>query len=193
MKLNFVTFAILLSSIFSNAQAGQKDYDFKRANNPHGHQLNSCAYMTKFGELRFVDRDERPAALASKILIDGNILLDVENVTDKEGNRQSLMMDEFVNPVESPARRPGQSGTVDVDRLVVSIGPTGNCVKRFVILDFTGAKPFVSKPFSYNSEDRFCESLKKITWGKKESLIDLTGPQRYLYRTYGDVIGPIED
>ena len=77
--------------------------------------------------------------------------------------------------------------------MVVSIGPTGNCIRRFVILDFTGEKPFVSKPFSYNPDDRLCESLKKITWGKKESLIELAGPQRYLYRTYGEVIGPIDD
>jgi hypothetical protein len=29
--------------------------------------------------------------------------------------------------------------------------------------------------------------------GKTETYIDLAGPQRYLYRSYRDVIGPIGD
>jgi hypothetical protein len=193
IKSNFLLLTILMSSAFSNAQVSQKDYAVPKHKGAHEQEFNSYAYLTKFGEVRFVDRDAKPAALASKISINGDILLNVEGVTDKTGSQQSLMTDDFVNPVESAPRKSGQLGPVEVLRIVVSIGPTANCVKRFVILDFTGKKPFISKPFSYNPDDRFCEHLKKIKWGKKESVIDLAGPQRYLYRTYGEVIGPIED
>jgi hypothetical protein len=193
IKSNFLVFIILLPSAFSNAQVSQKDYDVPKHNNKHEKEFNSYSYLTKFGEVRFVDRDGKPAALASKISINGDILLSIEGMTDKTGSQQSLMTDDFVNPVESAPRKPGQLGPVEVHRIVASIGPTANCIKRFVILDFTGKNPFVSKPFSYNPDDRFCERLKKIKWGKKESVIDLAGPQRYLYRTYGEVIGPIEE
>lgn len=151
------------------------------------------SYPTKFGKIEFVDRTGRQAALATRILLNGKALVNMEGVADKGGFEQSLMVDDVVNPIDRVPRRPNQVGQTDVNRMVVSIGPTANCIRRYVMLDFTGAKPFASKPFSYNPDDDLCEHLKKVKWGKQETYIDLSGPQRYIYRPYSEVIGPVDD
>jgi hypothetical protein len=154
---------------------------------------NSTAYnyTTKFGQLQFLDDSGRPAALAAKLALGGKVIFSVEGIRDQQGNQQALMTDDLVNPVQNVSLASDASRRNDVKRMIVSIGPTGNCIKRFVILDFSGAKPFVSEPFAYNPDDRFCERLKKVKWGAKETYIDLAGPQRYVYRTYGAVTGPV--
>lgn len=148
-------------------------------------------YGTKFGELQFLDDSGHPAALAEKLVLDGKVIFDVEGIRDQQGYQQALMTDDFVNPVQNAASFSYLSRKHDVKRMIVSVGPTANCIKRFVILDFSGAEPFVSKPFAYNPNDRICERLKKVKWGEKETYIDLAGPQRYVYRTYGAVTGPV--
>lgn len=154
---------------------------------------NSTAYSytTKFGQLQFLDDAGRPAALAAKLVLDSKVIFSVAEVRDQQGDQQALMMDDFVNPVQNVSPASAASRKHDVKRMIVSVGPTGNCIKRFVILDFIGAKPFVSEPFAYNPDDRFCERLKRVKWGTKETYIDLGGPQRYVYRTYDAVIGPV--
>lgn len=98
-----------------------------------------------------------------------------------------------VGLVDLEPRKPGQARRLIVNRMIVSMGADGNCIRRYLVLDFTGPKPFVSKPFAYNPDDDICEHLKHVRWRKKETAIDLAGPQRYLYRSYRDVIGPIDD
>lgn len=149
------------------------------------------SYPTKFGKLEFVDQAGKRVALATKILLNGQVIVSMEGVTDKGGFEQSAMVDSFANPIERDARKPNQTGQTDVNRMIVSIGTTGNCIRRYIILDFTGAKPFVSKPFSYNPDDDVCEHLKKVKWGKRETYIDLAGPQRYIYRPFSEIIGPV--
>lgn len=173
--------------------------DAKKPNNnqqnvaPEDRGADYYSYPTKFGKIEFVDRTGRQAALATKILLNGKIIVNMEGITDKGGFEQSLMVDDVANPVERIPRKSNQIGQTDVNRMIVSIGPTGNCIRRYVMLDFTGSKPFVSKPFSYNPDDDLCEKLKKVKWGKQETYIDLSGPQRYIYRPYREVIGPVDD
>jgi hypothetical protein len=150
-------------------------------------------YPTKFGKIEFVDEHGERAALASKILLNGNQLTSTAGAVDRYGSRQSYMVDSFANPIDQAPRKPGQAGRPIVNRMIVSIGADGNCIRRYLVLDFTGPKPFVSKPFAYNPDDDICEHLKHVRWRKKETAIDLAGPQRYLYRSYRDVIGPIDD
>ncbi|MFS2212921.1 hypothetical protein ACCD08_00310 [Telluria sp. Tellsp104] len=115
----------------------------------------------------------------------------MQGVTDKEGFEQSAMVDSFANLIERDVGKPNRTGQTAVNRMIVAIGPTGNCIRRYIMLDFTGAKPFISKPFSYNPDDDICEHLKKINWGKQETYIDLAGPQRYIYRPFSEIIGPV--
>lgn len=150
-------------------------------------------YPTKFGKIEFVDEHGKRASLASKILLNGSQLTSTTGVVNRYGSPQSYMVDSFANPIDLAPRKPGQTGPVIVNRMILSIGTDGNCIRRYIVLDFTGPKPFVSKPFAYNPDDDICEHLKRVRWGKKETAIDLAGPQRYLYRSYRDVIGPIDD
>jgi hypothetical protein len=74
---------------------------------------------------------------------------------------------------------------------VVLLGPVANCVKQFIILDFTGKDAFVSERFGHNPGATACLAFKRARWGKKESEITLGGPLTYVYYTGGKVIGPI--
>lgn len=150
-------------------------------------------YTTKLGKIQFVDRNGKGAALARKILLNGKVLLSVDGSVDQEGFPQEIMIDSFANPIDSAPVKGGLARHSDVNRMIVSIGPSGNCTRSYVVLDFTRPLPFVSKRFAYDSDGPSCEHLKKVTWGIKETYIDLTGPQRYLYRPYSEVIGPIDE
>lgn len=119
------------------------------------------SYPTKFGKLEFVDQAGKRVALASKILLPGQVIVSMQGVNDKGGFEQSAMVDSFANPIERDVGIPNPTGQAAVNRMIVSIGPTRNCIRRYIMLDFTGAKPFVSKPFSYNPDDDICEHLKK--------------------------------
>jgi hypothetical protein len=188
---------IILTLLFPLAVANAQNTDQKRAEQL-GRFLNerdasSYTYPTKFGVLQFVNQAGQVRTPSSKLLLEGKPLLSVEGSADKRGNEQSLMLDLFTNPAQQTPRKPGQLGNTEVQRMIVSVGPDGNCIKRFIMLDFTGSKPFISKPFGYNPEDRFCLSLKRVKWGKNEIYIDLDGQERYFYRTSREVIGPIGD
>ena len=54
-------------------------------------------------------------------------------------------------------------------RLIVAEARDGNCIRQFVILDFTLDKPFVSERFGYNPEMKSCLTFKGAKWGAKKS------------------------
>lgn len=185
--------ALYLPCILVNAQNTSEKPSDQLERTLHARDSSIYIYPTRFGDLRFVNGVGEPGSPANKILLNGKVLLSMEGVVDKQGFELSLMADLFVNPTQNAPRKPGQTGHREVYKMIVSIGPDGNCIKRFVIIDLTGAKPFLSKPFPDNPDDRFCQRLAKVKWGNNESYIDLAGPERYLYRTNGDVIGPIDN
>ena len=90
---------------------------------------------------------------------------------------------------EKLPRRTGQIAKTQTTRMVVLIGQ-GSCTKKLVVLDFTGAKPFVSEKFGNDQQDRACLTFKKAKWGKKESEITLSSGATYVYDAAGKVSGP---
>lgn len=190
-----ISLAIFLYTVacLCHSENSKTPIDAQQKVSPEDRASDYYSYRTKLGTLEFVDRAGKKGALAIKILLNGEVIVNLEGVTDKGGSEQSLMLDSFANVIDWAPGKADQSGQADVKRMVVSIGATSNCVRRYIMLDFTHTRPFVSKPFSYNPDDDICEHLKKVKWGKQETYIDLAGPQRYLYRPYRDVIGPIGD
>lgn len=71
-------------------------------------------------------------------------------------------------------------------RLVVAEARDGNCIRQFVIIDFTLHKPFVCERFGYNPEMKSCLTFKGAKWGAKKSRITL-GDGAYTYETGGEV------
>lgn len=193
--MNKLIIAILLCTVtgLSHSENADTPTDTQREVSQTDRGSDYYTYRTKLGTLEFVDRSGMRGALAIKILLNGKAIVNLGGVTEKGGSEQSLMLDSFANVIDWAPSKTNQGEQTEVKRMVVSIGATSNCVRRYIMLDFTHTKPFVSKPFSYNPDDDICEHLKKIKWGKQETYIDLAGPQRYLYRPYQEVIGPIGD
>jgi hypothetical protein len=158
------------------------------------HERNPSAYTysTKFGDLKFVLGDGSLGVLAKSITLNDKPLINVKEEKDAQGSSVSLMTEIMqVSGTESEPRIAGQSGPKKIKRMIVLVGPDGNCVKQFLILDFTGKQPFVSERFGHNPQDQSCLSFKRAKWGKSESYIYLDGPMTYIYYTGGRVIGPI--
>lgn len=150
------------------------------------------SYSTKLGELKFVSVDGKPGADARTITLNGKPLLKTKGEKDAQGSALSLMIEDLKpSSTEYEAKVAGQADKPKIRRMVVLLGPVANCVKQFVILDFTGKDPFVSERFGYNPGDNSCLAFKRAKWGKKESEITLNGPLTYVYYTGGKVIGPI--
>ena len=148
-------------------------------------------YPTKFGEIKFVRHDGTLGTPADKITLNDKTLLSTEGQTDSQGGWVSIMTEIMTNTsIESAPRRPGQIGQAETKRMIIRLGGDGNCIKKFIILDFTGQKPFVSEKFGLNPNDQFCLIFKKAKWGKKESEIVLNGPANYIYYTLDKIVGP---
>jgi len=90
-------------------------------------------------------------------------------------------------PKSKPTDRP-----LKIDRVIVEEGPSGNCIRYFIILDFTMEKPYVSERFGQDPQEGGCITINKIKWGKQETYIYISGPEKYVYYTGGRVIGPLE-
>lgn len=157
----------------------------------HVRNDSEYTYPTKFGDVKFIRHDGTLGTPAERISLNDQTLLSTEGLTDAQGGWVSIMTEIMTSTsTESAPRRPGQTGQTETKRMVVLLGGNGSCIKKFVILDFTGPKPFVSEKFGNNSSDQFCLTFKKAKWGKKESEITLSGPINYIYYTFGKVVGP---
>lgn len=157
----------------------------------HVRDVSAYTYPTKFGDLKFILSDGTPGMPAERLTLNDQTLLSTEGQTDAQGGGVSIMSELMtVTSTEYMPRRHGQTGHAEVKRMMVLLGGDGNCIKKFVILDFTGLKPFVSEKFGNNSSDQFCLTFKKAKWGKKESEIIINGPRSYIYYTLDKVTGP---
>lgn len=155
-------------------------------------ELEMYSYSTRLGELQFVRADGKPGTDARTITLGGKPLLAIKDEKDAQGSALSLMIEDLKpSSTEYEAKVAGQAGRPRIRRMVVLLGPVANCVKQFIILDFTGKDAFVSERFGYNPGDTSCLAFKRAKWGKKESEIILDGPLTYVYYTGGKVIGPI--
>lgn len=178
--------------LFCNSIAAQQDVKAKQLNQVLNVRAASAyTYPTKFGDIKFVSHDGTLGALAERIVLNDKTLLSTERQTDAQGSQLSLMAETMTySSRETVVRSPGQTGRSETKRMVVLLGGDGNCIKKFVILDFTGAKPFVSEKFGKNPNDELCLTFKGANWGKKESQIILDGPRNYIYYTLDKVAGP---
>jgi hypothetical protein len=155
-------------------------------------ELAMYAYSTRLGEMKFVRADGKPGADARTITLNGKPLLAIKDEKDAQGSALSLMIEDLKpGSTEYEAKVPGQADKPKIRRMLVLLGPVANCVKQFIILDFTGKHAFVSERFGYNPGDASCLAFKRAKWGRKESEITLDGPLTYVYYTGGKVIGPI--
>jgi hypothetical protein len=155
-------------------------------------ELGIYSYSTRLGELQFVRADGKPGADARTITLNGKPLLAIKDEKDAQGSALSLMIEDLKpSSTEYEAKVPGQAEKPKIRRMLVLLGPVANCVKQFIILDFTGKDAFVSERFGYNPGDTSCLAFKRAKWGKKESEVTLDGPLTYVYYTGGKVIGPI--
>lgn len=155
-------------------------------------ELRAYSYSTRLGEMKFVRTDGKPGADASTITLSGKPLLAIKGEKDAQGSALSLMIEDLKpSSTEYEARVARHGDRPKIRRMVVLLGPVANCVKQFIILDFTGKDAFVSERFGHNPGDTSCLTFRRAKWGKKESEITLDGPLTYVYYTGGKVIGPI--
>jgi hypothetical protein len=155
-------------------------------------ELGMYSYSTRLGELKFVRADGKPGADARAITLNGKPLLAIKDEKDAQGSALSLMIEDLKpSSTEYEAKVPRQADKPKIRRMLVLLGPVANCVRQFIILDFTGKDAFVSEQFGYNPGDTSCLAFKRAKWGKKESEVTLDGPLTYVYYTGGRVIGPI--
>ena len=159
----------------------------------HTREAANYTFATKFGNLQFIRENGEPGEPAKTIALDGKALVTAAGMTTAQGAPLSLMSEIMTSSSSERAQRVEKRTQPETRRMVILIGEDGNCTRRFMILDFTGAKPFVSKSFGYNPNDQFCLKFLKAKWGKKESTIQLAGPATYIYYTNDEVLGPFAD
>lgn len=151
-------------------------------------------YSTKFGDLKFVDANDVFSGIADSIYLNDKLLVSTKERTDGYGSSLNLMSGDnsYFTGAEMEPRKKNSVGRQLTKRLVVLEGPDGNCIRHFLILDFSGDEPFVSERFGYNPKGISCWTFRGAKWGKKESYIYLSGPMKYIYHTGKSVFGPID-
>jgi hypothetical protein len=157
----------------------------------HNRNPGTYTFSTKFGELKFVAEDGKLGVLAKSLTLGDKTLISVKGEKDAQGSYVYLMEELMKTSSKEYAPKIAGQTARPIKRMVVRVGPDGNCVKQFVILDFTGKQPFVSERFGYNPGDKSCLTFDRAKWRKRESFVYLEGPLLYAYNTGGKVIGPL--
>lgn len=152
------------------------------------HELD-FVYPTKFGLVKFVEPNGSLGINARKVLLGNTKLLSANN--DANTGQQSLMAADhlFAYGTESESKTKDISGKTITKRIVILEGD--DCTRHFIVLDFTGSKPYVSERFGYNPDSKYCLEFDHVKWGKKESYIYLKNGETYIYYTGGKAFGPI--
>jgi hypothetical protein len=146
-------------------------------------------YPTPFGNVRFLNSDGKLAVVADRIELDSKVLLTKSAKPDGWGNSLFLMpMDDGdVTAVDTAPKKDRKLGRAMTKRMIVAEGADGNCLKQFILLDFTLEQPFVSKPFGENVGMKQCLFFEKAKWGKKEARIKL-GNGTFVYTPGSDLV-----
>lgn len=152
-------------------------------------ESDNYVYQTKLGAVYFL-YDETHTGTPSKLVKLGKQVLLKAVDPNNENAYRPRYMEEFGSEQLSNIKT--KDGVPLILKMIVAEGEDGNCIRQFIVLDFTGAKPYASKPFGYNPDGTACLEFKKVKWGKDVSYIYLEGPMKYAYHTGGAVIGPLE-
>jgi len=149
----------------------------------------SLTYPTPLGTVRFVNKEGQLDTALDRIMLDSDILLTATRQPDGWGGRQVLMKwDGMAKGTRDSFPREGKKlGRRLTKRLVIAEGPDGNCVRQFIILDFTLDKPFVSKRFGENKDMKHCLQWEDAKWGTHESRIALSNGT-FIYKTGGEIV-----
>lgn len=149
----------------------------------------SQTYPTPHGIVRFVNKEGQLDTSFDRIMLNTEVLLTPTRQVDGWGSSQVLMKWDGMakgarDSFPSDGKKQGRRMT---KRLVIAEGPDGNCVRQFIILDFTLDKPFVSKRFGENKDMKSCLKWEGAQWGARESRITLSNGT-FIYKTGGEII-----
>lgn len=184
MSMKLITKAAISAALISYAPAASL------AAQPAAPQ-DDYAYQTPLGLLKFVLHNGSNGIPADSIALNNKTLLDSPPPRNQNTEWMHYMPSSFgVDSYKANSAKPKSQR--EILRIIVEVGGDGNCIKQFIVLDFTGSKPYVSKPFGYNPDGTACLEFKKVKWGKDVSYVYLEGPMKYAYHTGGAVIGPLE-
>ncbi|MTW10518.1 hypothetical protein GM658_07860 [Pseudoduganella eburnea] len=149
----------------------------------------SQTYPTPLGIVRFVNKEGQLDTSFDRIMLNSDVLLTPSHQVDGWGSSQILMKwDGMAKGTRDSFPSDGKKlGRRLTKRLVIAEGPDGNCVRQFIILDFTLDKPFVSKRFGENKDMKSCLMWEGAKWGARESRITLSNGT-FIYKTGGDVV-----
>ena len=176
----FFTGVCILLQIFVSADSRQENY--------HTYEV----FSTRFGTLTLTDASGRLSATAVDVKLDDKLLFSSNGLKNGWDENKVLMHPLYDDGLQlSKKFKPGDY-PLPIDRMILMIGPDGNCIHQALIVDFTGSAPYVSEQFGYNPDGKSCLEFVKAKWGKKESYIYLKGPLKYVYYTGGKVVGPLE-
>jgi hypothetical protein len=181
MKTRVIWGRLISSLILISCHCSYADYE-----------SSEVRFMTKHGELLFLNEHGQPDVSAVDVKLNGKTIISSRGRRDAEDYPQALMLPDMIIPYHYTPKSKPTDRPVRIDRVIVEEGPRGNCARRFIIMDFTMEKPYVSERFGDNPNNAFCYMIDKIEWGKKETYIYLSGPEKYVYYTGGKVIGPVE-
>lgn len=152
-------------------------------------EMGGHVYQTRLGAVHFLYDDTHAGAPSKIVKLGSQVLLRAATPKDENAYHPSYM-EEFGSEQLSSVK--SNDGVPLISRMIVAEGEDGNCIRQYIILDFTGAEPYVSKPLGYNPDGTACLELKKVRWGHDVSYIYLEGPMKYAYHAYGDIVGPLE-
>jgi len=149
----------------------------------------SQTYPTPFGNVKFVNKEGQLDTSFDRIMLNSDVLLTPTRQVDGWGSPQVLMTwDGMAKGARDSFPSDGKKlGHRMTKRLVIAEGPDGNCVRQFIILDFTLDKPFVSKRFGENKEMKNCLQWEGAKWGARESRITLSNGT-FIYKTGGEIV-----
>ncbi len=149
----------------------------------------SQTYPTPLGNVRFVNKEGQLDTSFDRIMLNSDVLLTPTRQLDGWGSAQILMKwDGMAKGTRDSYPADGKkTGRRLTKRLVIAEGPDGNCVRQFIILDFTLDKPFVSKRFGENKDMKNCLKWEGAKWGAQESRITLSNGT-FIYKTGGEIV-----
>lgn len=162
----FILLASLICGGIASAQAPSPEQQMRNI---------TYIYPTSFGNAKFVKQSGELGDPAVRLELEGKPILLASTQRDGYGANQILMGFDLTNmraldTVPKKEKKPGRPTT---KRMIIAEGPDGNCYRKFILLDFTMEKPFVSKPFGENKEMKQCLTFENAKWGTKESRIKL--------------------
>jgi hypothetical protein len=141
-------------------------------------------YDTKFGQFT---QDYK----STNFFLNGKVFASKPMERDADGFSVDLSFELFGEQYSSTTR--DIHGKPYLERAIVAYnGGGGGCFRHFLVIDFTGAKPFVSAPFGYNPDGTACLKFVNVNWGVDQSTITLDGPDKFIYRANGTIVGPVD-